>query len=64
MIAVLLGLGTHLLSRGRDGFDKGLFIGMTVAFMVLGVYLLSAAARSTSTESAKDSSWLPSRDDE
>lgn len=66
-VCVLLGFATYLLSRGRDGFDKGLFIGMTVAFMVLGAYLLASSARGarhgTDAESDSSGMWLPSRDD-
>lgn len=65
---VVLGLLTYVLSRGRDGFDKGLFIGATIAFMVLGAYLLGATTfrRGGDDAPADDTdtpTWLPSRDD-
>lgn len=66
-ICVALGFVTFMLSRGRDGFDKGLFQGATVAFMLLGAYLLGSAIRAkggTSDTETKgdDDLWLPSRD--
>lgn len=61
MICILLGFGSFALARGRDGFDKGLFIGMTVGLMVLGAYLVgSTTFRKTHTP---DDTWLPSRDE-
>ena len=64
--ALLLALGfvALLLSRGRDGFDKGLFQGMCVACMVLSAYLLgSATFRRSTEEELGDDAWLPSRDE-
>ena len=60
-------LAAFVLSRGRDGFDKGLFPGASVALMVLGAYLLGSAMRS-SRNAAGDrttatTTWLPSRDE-
>lgn len=73
-IAVVLGLASWLLSRGRDGFDKGLFTGMTVAFMLIGAYLLGSAARTSKQQDRAperggddtndDGMWLPSRDEQ
>lgn len=68
LICVLLGFAAFLLSRGRDGFDKGLFLGMTVALMVLGAYLLGNSMRSRrdrgdEAQNETDGMWLPSRDD-
>ncbi len=68
MLCIALGCIAVLLSLGRDGFDKGLFQGATVALMVLGAYLLGTAIRSRSTSSRADGSgthdlWLPSRDE-
>lgn len=68
-LCVALGFVAFVLSRGRDGFDKGLFQGATVALMLLGAYLLGSAvrARSSAAEDAEDTSdddlWLPSRDE-
>lgn len=63
MIFVLLGFASFALSRGRDGFDKGLFQGATVALMVVGAYLLgSATFRKSTDEELGDDAWLPSRD--
>ncbi|MEO6020462.1 MAG: hypothetical protein ABIP45_09485 [Knoellia sp.] len=65
MICVLLGLGAFMLSQGRDGFDKGLFIGITVALMVLGAYLLgSGTFRKSGDKQLGDGAWLPSRDEQ
>lgn len=64
MICVLLGFAALALSHGRDGFDKGLFLGMTIALMVLGAYLLgSATFRKSTDEELGDDAWLPSRDE-
>jgi len=64
MICVLLGLGSFALSHGRDGFDKGLFLGLTIALMVLGAYLLgSATFRKSTDEELGHDAWLPSRDE-
>lgn len=64
MICVVLGLAGYTLSRGRDGFDKGLFIGATVALMVIGAYLLGAATfRKGTQDELGDDAWLPSRDE-
>lgn len=64
MIFVLLGFAAFALSRGRDGFDKGLFQGATVALMVVGAYLLgSATFRKSTEEELSDDAWLPSRDE-
>ncbi|KGN32245.1 hypothetical protein N802_17940 [Knoellia sinensis KCTC 19936] len=71
-LCVVLGFAAFLLSRGRDGFDKGLFQGATVALMVLGAYLLGSAMwarRETPDPDSEherpgdDDLWLPSRDD-
>ncbi|KGN37064.1 hypothetical protein [Knoellia subterranea] len=72
-VLIVLGLVTYLLSRGRDGFDKGLFTGATVAFMVLGAYLLGSTFRRTADDpndrttdtngDSDDDLWLPSRDE-
>jgi hypothetical protein len=60
---VALGFVSFLLSRGRDGFDKGLFQGACVALMILGAYLLgSATFRRGTQEELGDDAWLPSRD--
>lgn len=77
VIAILLGLVSYLLARGRDGFDKGLLTGMTVALMVIGAYLLGSGARPGRRARANRMSsgypargdggeglWLPSRDDQ
>ncbi|WP_353950701.1 hypothetical protein V6K52_13825 [Knoellia sp. S7-12] len=69
-VCVLLGAVALMLSRGRDGFDKGLFQGATVALMILGAYLLGSAirARNDATPGVEgeshgdDDLWLPSRD--
>ena len=75
-LCVLLGSVTLSLSRGRDGFDKGLFQGATVALMVLGADLLGSAIRARSeatpgverdnhghdNDDSGDDLWLPSRD--
>ena len=59
----------HLLSRGRDGFDKGLFQVATIALMVLGAYLLGSTMRARRNapgdreDASGDDLWLPSRDD-
>ncbi|KRE41965.1 hypothetical protein [Knoellia sp. Soil729] len=64
MICVLLGLGSFALSHGRDGFDKGLLLGMTIALMVLGAYLLgSATFRKGTDDEPGDAAWLPSSDE-
>ena len=64
MLCVLLGFVSFLLSRGRDGFDKGFFQGACVALMVLGAYLLgSATFRKGTTKELGDDAWLPSRDE-
>ena len=64
MLCVLLGLVALMLSRGRDGFDKGLFQGACIALMVLGAYLLgSATFRKGTEDELGDDAWLPSRDD-
>lgn len=63
MLFVVLGLATFALSRGRDGFDKGLFQGATVALMVIGAYLLgSGTFRKSTDKELGDDAWLPSRD--
>ena len=68
-LCVVLGLAAYVLSRGRDGFDKGLFQGATFALMVLGAYLLGSGlrARRNTTANGEDESgddlWLPSRDE-
>ena len=65
---VVLGLASYVLSRGRDGFDKGLFQGATLALMVLGAYLLGSALRARrdtageGEDENRDDPWLPSRD--
>lgn len=62
-LCVALGFVALLLSRGRDGFDKGLFQGACVALMVLGAYLLgSATFRKGAQDELGDDAWLPSRD--
>lgn len=62
-LCVALGLVAFVLSRGRDGFDKGLFQGACVALMVLGAYLLgSATFRRGAQDELGDDAWLPSRD--
>ncbi|MFC7491723.1 MULTISPECIES: hypothetical protein [unclassified Knoellia] len=69
-LCVLLGSLTVMLSRGRDGFDKGLFTGATVALMLLGAYLLCSAIRARhdapreveGESHGDDDLWLPSRD--
>lgn len=69
-LCVLLGAVAVMLSRGRDGFDKGLFLGATVALMILGAYLLGSAirARNDATPDVEgeghgdDDLWLPGRD--
>lgn len=62
-LCVALGFVSFLLSRGRDGFDKGLFQGACVALMVLGAYLLgSATFRKGTHDELGDDAWLPSRD--
>lgn len=64
MIFVLLGLASFALSKGRDGFDKGLFQGATIGLMVVGAYLLgSATFRKSTDEELGDDAWLPSRDE-
>ena len=64
MICVILGLGAFMLSQGRDGFDKGLFIGMTISLMICGAYLLgSATFRKSSDQELGEGAWLPSRDE-
>ena len=56
---VLLGFVTFMLSRVFDrGFIHGLFQGMTVALMVLAVYLIARSAR-RGTDEDKDL-WRPS----
>lgn len=63
MVCVLIGFATFALSKGRDGFDKGLFQGATIALMVFGAYLLgSATFRKSTDKELGDSAWLPSRD--
>lgn len=63
MLCVLAGLVALMLSRGRDGFDKGLFQGACIALMVLGAYLLgSATFRKGTGDELGDDAWLPSRD--
>jgi hypothetical protein len=61
---VVLGALALMLSRGRDGFDKGLFQGICVACMLLGAYLLGSATfrKDTEREPGQDT-WLPSRDE-
>lgn len=67
-LTILLGILSVLLARGRDGFDKGLFLGAGIALMLMGVYVLSArirAAKDTAEDSTtrdESSTWLPSRD--
>lgn len=67
-LCVVLGLVAFVLSRGRDGFDKGLFQGASIALMLLGVYLLGAAMRTrretpeSDGNNGDDDLWLPSRD--
>lgn len=62
-LCIVLGFASLLLSRGRDGFDKGLFQGACVALMVLGAYLLgSATFRRSTQDELGDDAWLPSRD--
>ncbi len=62
-LLVALGLLSLLLSRGRDGFDKGLFLGACVALMVIGAYLLSSATfRKGAADELGEDAWLPSRD--
>jgi hypothetical protein len=64
MVCVLLGLASFALSHGRDGFDKGIFQGMTIALMVLGAYLLGSATFRKGTDGdLGDGTWLPSRDE-
>ena len=64
MLCVVLGLACFVLSRGRDGFDQGLFTGACVALMVLGAYLLgSATFRRGTQDELGDDAWLPSRDE-
>jgi len=62
---VVLGALSWLLSRGRDGFDKGLFQGASIALMVLGAYVLGTATfgRGKDDEQLPDDQWLPSRDE-
>ena len=63
MVFVLLGLASFALSRGRDGFDKGLFTGACVALMVLGAYLLGSGTFRKPTDDGSGDVWLPSRDE-
>jgi len=63
MVLVLLGFAALALSRGRDGFDKGLFTGACVAFMVLGAYLLGSGTFRKPTDDTSGDAWLPSRDE-
>ena len=64
-LLVVLGALSWLLSRGRDGFDKGLFQGMCVALTVMGAYFLGTATfgRRDGDETLPDDQWLPSRDE-
>ena len=69
LLCVVLGLAAFVLSLGRDGFDKGLFQGATIALMVLGAYLLGSTMRARINaagdreDASGDDLWLPSRDD-
>ena len=69
LLCVVLGLAAFVLSRGRGGFDKGLFQGATIALMVLGAYLLGSTMRARRNapgdreDASGDDLWLPSRDD-
>ncbi|MFC7486798.1 hypothetical protein ACOCJ7_11205 [Knoellia sp. CPCC 206453] len=63
MLLVLLGFVSLTLSRGRDGFDRGLFTGACVAFMVLGAYLLGSGTFRKPTDEGSGDAWLPSRDE-
>lgn len=62
--AIVLGCLAFVLSRGRDGFDKGLFLGACIALMVIGAYLLgSTTFRRSDRDGGSERSWLPSRDE-
>ncbi|QIM20684.1 hypothetical protein G7075_05185 [Phycicoccus sp. HDW14] len=58
---VLAGLVTLTLSRVVDsGFVHGMFLGMTVALMLLGAYALGRGMRSRGRDDA--GLWRPSED--
>lgn len=61
---LVLGFVALLLSRGRDGFDRGLFQGICVASMIMSAYFLGTATfrRATEDDLGEDA-WLPSRDE-
>lgn len=78
-VLVVVGIASWLLSRGRDGFDQGLFLGMSVAFLALAAYLIGSALRDEKKgphdptqgggtvggrgTETGDDMWLPSRDE-
>jgi len=60
LVFVLLGLASFLASRWIDGgFWRGLLLGITIALMVLGAYLIGTDLRGRTRES---DGWVPSRD--
>lgn len=61
-VLILLGALAWVLSRVVDsGFVHGLFLGMTVALMLLGALAVGRGLRSgVGSEDGPD--WLPSRD--
>jgi hypothetical protein len=66
--AVLVGLGSFLLGRAVDNdFLSGLFTGIAVGLMIIGVLVISSAWRTKGgwlPSREDDTDWLPSRDEE
>jgi len=65
MVIVLAGFVTAALSRVVDsGFFHGAFLGMTVALMVLGAFILGRGiwGPGRDGQGGEGSMWLPSRD--
>jgi len=63
---ILIGLVCFVAGLAFDGgFIKGLFIGATVALMVMGAYMVGAPAwrgRHREQDLQEGEPWLPSRD--
>jgi hypothetical protein len=65
LVSILLGIGCFLIGRPLDGFAGGLFTGMTIGLVLVGVLAISRDSRPGTgwRPTRTDDDWLPSRDE-